>query len=252
MKYFKVLEILGMIFLFSAFSIMAQTYTSTVKGRVIDDYGNPVANAVVDLETITDGDIDLVSYARNSTYTDKDGKFVVENTSTQANRKRKLFISGPLFENAISLIDLPPNDNLRRLKPDLQVDTISLKENDSVDVGDTRIRVWSGVVEISLLGENDQPYFQTERDWRRSYYVLRGESGEPVVARGISGYDTELRINVKKGLIRFAVPEGTWTIELLSELKLDNSDYVIAKTEKFCVKRNADPLKLKLIALEKR
>ena len=236
--------------------VPAQKFETTVKGRVVDDNGKPVSRAIVCLESLTKNDSD--DFIADTVYTDENGKFTVKNISTKAKRRRDLFISGPFPENAINLIDLPPSDNLRRLKPDLRVASVDLNKNNSVNVGDIKIKVPAGIVELTLVKSNGEPYFKTEGDWQSAYYVLRGENGEPVVATGISGYSSRVRVDVNRGLIRFAIAEGSWTIEFLSELELDDSTnmmakegYLIAKTDKFTVKKSDKPLELKVVVRTK-
>jgi hypothetical protein len=235
----------SIIFLLCCNFVPAQKYTSLITGRVVDDKGNPVPRAMVVLESLTKNEIDDYAY-NDTTFTGEDGKFKVINISTEKNRTRNLYISGPFPENAIPLVELPPWDNLRRLKPDLLVRPVKLNENFLTEIGDIKPKVYAGITEIILVNSNGEPYFKTEGDWQSVYYVLRGEDGEPVIAQGISINDTKLRINTKEGLIRFAVAEGTWTVEFISDL----GDYksIIAATKPFTVKKSETPLQIKVVS----
>lgn len=230
--------------LFFSIPVTAQTYKALVHGRIVDDAGNPVARARVALESLPENNIDGFSY-NEMAITDKDGKFIVENTSTKAHRERKLFVSGPFPENAIRLVDLPPSVRFRRLKPDFHVMSVVLTKDIVVDLGDVKIKVGIGLVEITLVDSKGDPYFKTDESWRANFYVLRNEKNEVYMARGISGFDTESRIDIEKGMIRFAIPEGTWRVEFVSDLADLTS--VLARTDILNLMPVGEPIKIRLV-----
>ena len=222
----------------------AQRYTTLITGRVVDEKGIPVERALVVLESLTKNEVDEYSY-NDTVFTDKDGRFRVINISTEKNRTRNLYISGPFPENAVRTVGLPPSDYIRRLTPDLLARAVRLNEDFTTDIGDIKPKVYAGITEVALVKSSGEPYFETERDWQSIFYVLRGKDGERVLTEKISANDSKLKIDVKTGVIRFAVAEGTWTIEFISDI--ENPDSVIAKTQPFTVEKSEKPTEIKLV-----
>ena len=238
-------------------SAAAQRYTTLITGRVVDEKGLPVERALVVLESLTENGVDEYSY-NDTVFTGKDGRFRVINISTEKNRTRNLYVSGPFPENAIRTVDLPPWENLSRLNPDLLPRAVKLNENFTTNIGDVKPKVYAGIAEIALVksgiiggggGGEGEPFFETEREWQAIYYVLRDESGEPILTEKISANDSKLKIDVKTGVIRFAVAEGTWTLEFISDL--ENPASIIARTEPFTVNKTEKNLAIKLTVEKK-
>ena len=72
--------------------------------------------------------------------------------------------------------------------------------------------------------------------------ALRRRSG------GLSPADLKASIDLNKGVIRMAVPDGKWTISLISELEDLRSK--IAQTKLLIVKSGNKDLRVRLIAPE--
>lgn len=238
-NYGSLISIVVLLILFSTAN--AQTYKTVVKGRIVDIEGNPVSRAIVSLESDGNEQIDVVSDSE-TVYTDASGRFAVENISVKAKRERNLFVSGPFPENAIGLVDIPPTKSMLRLMPGLRIRSVDLDKSTSVDLGDLEMKIGMQLVEVALLTSGGEPFYDTADAWNSGCYVLRGKDGRPYIARGISTRDTELRINVEKGSIRFAIPEGIWSIDFVEDLgKLDE---ILATTDRFRVRHSGAPSRI--------
>ena len=92
---------------FSALCVNAQTFTTLVTGRAVDENGQPVKHAIIELlNTTNEKGVD--EYYANMIITSReDGTFVIENTSFLQNRIRNLFISSPVPKNAKILLTEP-------------------------------------------------------------------------------------------------------------------------------------------------
>ncbi len=202
---------------FSALCVNAQTFTTLVSGRVIDENGQPVKHAIIELlNTTNEKGVD--KYSANMIITShEDGIFVIENTSFLQNRIRDLFISSPVPKNAKILL-IEPAYSLIDSVIILNSLSIPINGEDKIQLGDIPIQTWRGLVCLKLTTKKGKPYYKSLDEWLADFVlVLRDQNENMITTGGLSIEDTKKNINLKKGTIMLSIPEGRWKLDFVHD-----------------------------------
>ena len=177
-----------------------EEYHYAVSGKVIDEHGQPVAGAYVVVDAGPGGDIVVYTEA------DSKGKFRFEESASLAKQERTMYITSPQFPTASDPVR-PPFDMLPHSSNEKYAgQKISIKKNGEIDVGDVRIQVYYGLIDLVLHSHKDAPLTRAEkRKWRRAWLRLRNEQGDFILDSSFPRDATDLRV---------ALPEGTWRLEV--------------------------------------
>jgi hypothetical protein len=177
-----------------------EEYYYAVTGRVIDEQGQPVAGAYVVVDAGPGGDIVVYTEA------DSKGKFRFEQRVNLAKVERTLYVTSPRFPAASDPVR-PPFDMLRHSANDPYAgQKIVIKKNGEIDVGDVRLQVYYGLIDLELRSSKGLPLTPAEkRKWRRPWLRLRNEQGDFILDSSFPRNMPDLRV---------ALPEGTWRLEV--------------------------------------
>src|SRR5713101_5886091 len=178
-----------------------QEYYFAVTGKVIDDHGQPVAGAYVVVVAGPGGDIVVYTEA------DSQGKFrFFDERHSLATQERTMYITSPRFSTGFDPVSppfdmLPPSSNEK-----YSGQKISIKKNGEIDIGEVRVQVYYGLIELVLHSGKDAPLTRAEKKkWRRAWLRLRNEQGDLIL---------DSRFPLDTPDLKVALPEGTWRLEV--------------------------------------
>lgn len=215
---YKINLILVMIVIFCINAESQDTYRAVVRGQVVDEKGRPVSRASITFdnsETLKDKKCWAMEHELLS---DGAGQFWLQEYCTVANRTIVVFIeAGDLPLNAQFPISAPFWHQLRKNNPRFAGLPINLEDSKHIDLGKIPVQVWYNVVELFVIDANGRPFYKTEDDWAKFVLIVRDELGDAVGSEGLSNFDLETSVRIDRGSVRLALPEGTWTLELLSD-----------------------------------
>lgn len=175
-----------------------QEYYYAVTGKVIDEHGQPVAGAYVVVDAGPGGD--LVVY----TEADSQGKFRFEQRVSLPQEERTMYITSPRFSTASDPVR-PPFDMLPSSEK-YSGQKILIKKNGEIDVGEVRVQVYYGLIELVLHSSKDAPLTRAEKKkWRSAWLRLRNEQGDLILDSSFPRDAPDLKV---------ALPEGTWRLEV--------------------------------------
>jgi hypothetical protein len=177
-----------------------QEYYYAVTGKVIDEHGQPVAGAYVVVDAGPGGDIVLFTEA------DSQGKFRFEERASLLKEERTMYVTSPQFPTASDPVRPPfymlPHSSNEKYSGQ----KISIKKNGEIDVGDVRVQVYYGLIELVLHSSKDAPLTRAEKKkWRRAWVRLRNEHGDLIIDGSFPRDAPDLKV---------ALPEGTWRLEV--------------------------------------
>jgi hypothetical protein len=198
-------------------------YQSNIKGRVVDEQGQPVENANVRFDVPEKFYNQVCWVKNNSVFSDKDGNFVHEEYCGVSNRTGTLFIVPKIgLTDIIAPIYPPFWRKLRLSNPAFAGLYVNIEGNKEIDLGNVPLQVRYSDFTLFVLKKSGKPYYKTSNDWSRFQLIVRNEKGEDVGSSALSTFDIENKVNLKMGFVKIALPEGSWTLELLNSL----DDYI--------------------------
>lgn len=231
--------LLVIIFVISCvFNIASQEkvqYKSIIKGKVLNNFGQPVENAIVVFDVAENFYKNICWVKNNTVFSDKEGNFVHEEYCSLKNRKVSLFIVPKVgLSNSDAPLYPPFWSTLRRNNPKFAGLSVNIEGNQEIDLGNVPIQVWYNKFELFVLNKNSKPYYKNNDDWGNFHLIVRDELGDDVGSSALSIRDIENKVNIEKGLVKIALPEGSWVLELLA----DENDYdnTTGKTRRFLAK----------------
>lgn len=184
-----------------------QEYYYAVTGKVIDEYGQPVAGAYIVVDAGPGGDIVL------STEADSQGKFRFEERASLQKEERTIYVTSPRFPMVCDPVR-PPFDMLPQPSNEkYSGQKISTKKNAEIDVGEVRVQVYYGLIEFVLHSGKGVPLTRAEKKkWRRAWLRLRNEHGDLII---------DGRFPLDSPDLKVALPEGTWRLEISPDYDKD-------------------------------
>jgi hypothetical protein len=231
-------------------------YSTFVKGRIVDNSGREVHRASLTAIHSSGSEENLCSFAHPYPFVDSRGSFIIEELCDVPEREITVFAKaiGP-FADAQYPIRAPYWDQLRKIEPRFAGRSLKLNGNGIIDVGEIPVQVWFNLVEVFVLDKSGKAFYKNEDEWSNFVMIVRHPNGTAVGETGLSISDVENNVRVDRGSVRVALPEGTWTLELLRSLddfdqsgrtlhRLAKTTVTVAKTDvclqaKFVVDRNA-------------
>ena len=194
-------------------------YSTFVKGRIVDNSGREVHRASLAAIHSSGSEGNLCSFAREYPLVDTRGSFIIEELCDVPEREVTIFAKaiGP-FTDAQYPIRAPYWDELRKIEPRFAGQTIKLSGSGIMDVGEIPVQVWFNLVEVFVLDKSGEHFYKNKDDWSNFVLIVRHPNGTAVGETGLSLSDIEQNVRVDRGSVRVALPEGTWTLELLNDL----------------------------------
>jgi hypothetical protein len=192
---------------------MQSGYRYRVRGRVVDKHGQPVPHAYIVVDAGLPTTWEDFSYFVES---DESGNFLFYEPEETTNRKqtRLLYVTGPLPQNAYSIIT-PPFNRLPKLTgSSFAGRRILVKKSGEIDVGDITVQIRYGVVNIHLQDRSGNPLITNANAWKYVLLRIRNKRGNIVTDGGLSINEIEKAVNVSEASVSVALPEGIWYVEV--------------------------------------
>jgi len=175
-----------------------------VRGRVIDDSNKPVAHAMIVLD-----DVHHVFFSES----DSNGNFIRESHCTQSPIKRILFVTSPFVLGGIVPID-PPDYRFLKLGPSFAGQSVVLKRNETLNVGDVRPQVYFSKLVVTFQNSEGKRLFPSNVDWRLVWLRVRDKDRRVVTFTSMSINELETYVRKSENVISVYLPEGEWLLEL--------------------------------------
>lgn len=195
----------------SAFFCLSQIQPYMIRGRVVDDRGVPVKNALIFYNLEEGGTSDGTFEGVQS---DVFGKFSL---SVEENMKLKLislFVASEIPNKAMTLMYPPFTLAPPFVKNRFAGPRIVLNEQKEIDVGDVLIKAVFLPVTLVLLNDEGNRRLNTPEQWSHVVVRILDQKGTPVAARGMSQHTYKECVTPMESEIRVALPEGDWRIEV--------------------------------------
>ncbi len=199
-------------------SVAAQESRIPIKGIVVDEKGRPLVRANVAFDSSEAWRGEKCVPTDYEVITDAGGQFFNQLSCKHGRGKTLLFT-----ESATGLVDAtfpifaPFWPELRRNNSKFAGLPVELNGNDQIDLGKIPVQVWYNRVELFVSNNDNRPYYKTEDDWANFVIIVRDEKGDAVGSDALSTFDRERAVRVDRGSVNIALPEGTWTLELLRD-----------------------------------
>jgi hypothetical protein len=205
-------------FLFMTSSGFSQgPFRGNILGRVVDEKGLPIAGVYVIFETSDEVRAKDCWADSDSVISDAGGGFLINEHCSVETRAGFLYMAPTKSFDYDQMPIYPPFlTELRRSgDPRFAGIPVKLKGNETVRLGDIPLPVEYNHVEVFVLDQNKKPYYKTENDWDDFVLIIRNEKGILAAGEGLSDWAISHSVRVDRGSVKYALPEGTWTLELL-------------------------------------
>lgn len=195
--------------------LLAQTTTHPViTGRVVDEQGQPVAQAQLLIVPPPQRRRKAIGHEMLfGTDTDEHGRFKFEDEYKWTTSRRIMYISAPLRADVYAPVT-PPLEMIERIDPSFRGQPIVIKRNQATDLGDVKVQIHYGLVQLRLQNSAGGPLLQNAEQWRNIRLRFRTARGEVVDGGLPSLNDIEKAVRIAESAITVAVPKGAWQIEV--------------------------------------
>lgn len=180
-----------------------------VRGRAVDGNGKGVQGVSVCVEPV------LPVYTSDIVQcvgTKSDGAFekLISERRVEDHQGRFSVYVSETRPEGISLIDAPYGW-IRKVVPEFLGQEITLLKS-VTDVGDVQVRYRFGVLLVQM---GDFAKIEPAQ-WKHFYFRVRNKSGDAVEFKGMSREGFGKFVDPKSRTLRFTIPEGTWTLDLIA------------------------------------
>jgi hypothetical protein len=186
---------------------MQTHYRYVVKGRVVNSFGQPAADALIVLHPPQPpGELILTERA------DSAGKFRWEDTLAFPTQELVLYVTSPLPQNAFAPIT-PPFDELSSTNQSFSGRPIVLQSGET-NLEDVPLQVRYGIVNLRIEDRTGNPLFTEINQLPYLWLRVRSPQGNFVNESGLSRSILKNSVRAKESAIAIALPEGIWGIEI--------------------------------------
>ncbi|PYT00902.1 MAG: hypothetical protein DMF63_04335 [Acidobacteria bacterium] len=194
-----------------------QRYGATINGTVVDQQGRPARASVTftNPESIRGEGC----WVKDTTvFTDSNGNFSLREHCGLSVRNVTLFVEPVIgFDGAQTPIRAPYWTSLRESEAKFSGLNLRLEGSKDVDLGLIPLKVNYRQIELAVLGKNGKPYFKSLDAWTKFVLIVRNANGIAVGSEALSTNDLENSVDLRRGVVLLALPEGAWTLELLKD-----------------------------------
>lgn len=238
-SFFRISICLFLLTLTTAFAQTGKPTGCSVRGKAIDDEGNPVANAIVLVDAGTpEGWEDLIFLERSNA----DGEFSYPlERCPFPKENRTLYLTSPInYDNAVPF----SAPFWRNQKAGLKFAGQTTKSNTKgdIDLGEVRVQVFFTTVQVYFQDESGRPLIPPQK-WEDFWFKLKMEDGVTVSEGSISQHTILHAVRAIDSALAMELPEGKWLIEIVDPSGTNNW----LKSDTFInVPRKALPMKVTL------
>lgn len=194
-------------------------YQSYLKGRVVNESGRAESGARIIFYNAREFGRLSCWVRDNQVSSDGVGQFLHQEYCTVEKRQVFLFTEASTgFVGAEFPMAAPFWPELRKSDPRFAGLKVDLHGTRTVDLGDIPVQVWYNLVECLVLDRKGRFYYKSEDDWANFALIVRDAKGVAVGSLALSTFAIQNNVRVDRGSVRLALPEGTWTLELLRDL----------------------------------
>jgi hypothetical protein len=182
----------------------------SVRGKVLDDKGSPLANAVVLVDAVPPSTWeDLIFMNR----TDSEGRFNYElERCPFPQESRTLYVTSPLsYDNHVPFS--PPFMRSKIAGKKFAGQKVRSNRRGNVDLGDIRVQVFFTTVTVRFINKAGQPLLDKD-DWEHIWLKLKTANGTTVSEETLSKHEIVHAVRAEESAIMMDLPEGEWQIEL--------------------------------------
>jgi hypothetical protein len=187
---------------------VAQVQKRSVCGKVVLNTRDTVAKTEVIL--------DYAGLELNpGVTTNRDGTFCIENFTgdlTQSTTAR-LYVASSCRPDDVMLVAAPFWPVLRKERRFAGKDVVINRGNITA-VGDVEVQLIYGHLSLRILDRRHRPLLTRRADWSPVWIKVRKQNGVVVHESGLSLTDIERAVDLKASSINFALPKGTWSLEV--------------------------------------
>lgn len=188
----------------------SEQYAYRIVGQAVDVRGHPVPFArllITSAPGDRGGDFDYTSRAN------ADGHFdLAIRESSLLTASRNLYITGPLPRNSVPLAE-PPFDDVKARAGAYK---LHIKRDGTEDIGPLRVSVLYALVEIRLKSDRLTALFRDEHAWSTVWIRIVDHKGKVGGVGTLSLNNIAEAVDIPEGVIRVAVPTGSWVVEFSS------------------------------------
>ena len=183
-----------------------------VKGRVVGDDGRPVAGAQVIIwpsERRRENPGRAYDEMVEVWGTESDGSFRVEGTALSFPERWTLYVTSPAPPGADPLVTPPFLLQKSVLDRHFAFPRFVVRKGE-VDVGDVKVRLHHGLLNVRLLTRDGAPAFTEADDWPPVRLRVRDSEGRVVMEGGLS----ERAFGKSGSSFAVSLPNGKWRLEV--------------------------------------
>lgn len=188
----------------------------TVRGRAINEAGDPVAGAIVFVEIPGKIQSHLIQQA----VADSKGYFIFENyDGLNSPREREVYVMGPAVEGSERFAGEPSFISEYLKKPGFR---IRLSEARESEIGDVKVNVWYGTVRLLIPARKTSRYqVRSLKNFSNIYVQVKDRFGEIIEGKvlNMENYKTPRGYGITP--ITLSIPEGQWVIEFAINAHID-------------------------------
>ena len=220
----------------------------TVKGRVIDDKGNPFPHAGVRVAPVKYNTVAFDNISMDFIETDSRGAFQIKEYKNEFTKGKRFFLFVLAGDASDALITIsPPFVWIRRYDKAFNGKLIRFGFKSVIDVGDVKVQFWFGRANLEFSK------FKLKRrlskiDWDGLYLRIRNRNGFRIYEKSLSQDDIYVKkyIDNTKSVLKISLPEGRWKVETIW------NDKVLGQSSYFIIHRGKDGVNVSILPKQPR
>lgn len=219
MKIYKCFLAFGLGLMFAHSASAQEGFNAVIQGIVVDEKGSaPFRAFSVTFDVSGKAKEKNCGAKEYEIRTDGAGKFLLQEHCELEDRTILLFTESAIdLSNAQFPISAPFWHELRRNDPRFAGRSVQLMGNQQIDLGKIPVQIWYNRVELFVTDNLGRPFYKNENDWADFVLIVRDPRGDAVGSKALSTFDRKNSVRVDRGSVNLALPEGTWTLELLRD-----------------------------------
>jgi hypothetical protein len=174
----KLIAILALLYSASSINgISQESYYSTIRGRVIDVRGKPVAGAIIAFDIPKELEGKRCSTKDDFVVSNLEGYFEHHEYCSFTKRDLLLFVAPKIDLLSVSPIYPPYWPELRSDDSRFEPMRVSINGSQTIDLNDVQVRVSYKSFSLRVLDRHGRPFYKNEDEWSGLCLVIRDAKG---------------------------------------------------------------------------